>query len=72
MTTTQPESKNDSAAADRLKQMQSIMFNLWNPDDPTGEGWAGIFDPDAIPAQSFYDWIEYHSYDETEGTFNFE
>ena len=45
---------------------QKIMMNIWNP---LFENWAGIFNPDALPAFSYYDWVSYYSY--TPGTGNY-
>jgi len=46
-----------------LTKAQKIMMNIWNPQY---ENWAGVFNPEALPAFAFYDWVSYYSY--TPGT----
>ena len=45
---------------------QKIMMNIWNP---LFENWAGVFNPEALPAFAYYDWVSYYSY--TPGTGNY-
>lgn len=49
-----------------LNKDQKIMMNIWNPQY---QNWAGIFNPDALPAFAFYDWVSYYSY--TPGSGNY-
>lgn len=42
-----------------LTKDQKIMMNIWNPQY---ENWAGVFNPEALPAFAFYDWVSYYSY----------
>lgn len=42
-----------------LNKDQKIMMNIWNPQY---ENWAGTFNPDALPAFAFYDWVSYYTY----------
>ncbi len=41
-------------------------MNIWNP---LYENWAGVFNPEALPAFAYYDWVSYYSY--TPGTGNY-
>ena len=45
---------------------QKIMMNIWNP---LFENWAGTFNPDALPAFAYYDWVSYYAY--TPGSGNY-
>ncbi len=58
--------KQTGAHIQTLTLPQKIMMNIWNP---LFENWAGIFNPDALPAFSYYDWVSYYSY--TPGTGNY-
>ena len=42
-----------------LTRAQKIMMNIWNP---AFDNWAGDFNPDAIPAFAYYDWVSFYSY----------
>lgn len=46
-----------------LTRAQKIMMNTWIPQFIN---WAGVFNPEALPAFSYYDWVSYYSY--TPGT----
>ncbi len=45
---------------------QKIMMNIWNP---LYENWAGVFNPEALPAFAYYDWVSYYAH--TPGTGNY-
>ncbi len=45
---------------------QKIMMNIWNP---LYENWAGVFNPEALPAFAYYDWVSYYAF--TPGTGNY-
>ncbi|MGE5858905.1 MAG: family 16 glycosylhydrolase [Ignavibacteria bacterium] len=49
-----------------LIRAQKIMMNIWNP---AYDNWAGDFNPDALPAFAYYDWVRYYSY--TPGSGNY-
>lgn len=49
-----------------LVRAQKLMMNIWNPE---AENWAGKFNPDALPAFAYYDWVKYYKY--TPGTGNY-
>lgn len=49
-----------------LTRPQKIMMNVWNP---LNENWAGVFNPLALPAFAYYDWVSYYSY--TPGSGNY-
>lgn len=49
-----------------LNKAQKLMMNIWNP---TYTNWAGVFDPNALPAFAYYDWVKYYTY--TPGTGNY-
>jgi|WetSurMetagenome_2_1015567.scaffolds.fasta_scaffold01808_3 hypothetical protein len=49
-----------------LNLPQKIMMNIWNP---LYENWAGVFNPEALPAFAYYDWVSYYTY--TPGTGNY-
>lgn len=49
-----------------LTRAQKIMMNIWNPQAPN---WAGVWNPDVLPAFAFYDWVSYYSY--TPGSGNY-
>ena len=42
-----------------LNKPQKLMMNIWNPEAPN---WAGQFNPDALPAFAYYDWVKYYLY----------
>jgi beta-glucanase (GH16 family) len=45
---------------------QKIMMNIWNP---LYENWAGVFNPDALPAFAYYDWVSYYAYTPGSGSY---
>lgn len=49
-----------------LNKPQKLMMNIWNPEAPN---WAGQFNPDALPAFAYYDWVKYYIY--TPGSGNY-
>ncbi len=49
-----------------LNKPQKLMMNIWNPEAPN---WAGQFNPDALPAFAYYDWVKYYLY--TPGSGNY-
>lgn len=49
-----------------LNKAQKLMMNIWNPEAPN---WAGQFNPDALPAFAYYDWVKYYLY--TPGSGNY-
>lgn len=49
-----------------LDKAQKIMMNIWNP---MYENWAGVFNPEALPAFAYYDWVSYYTY--SPGTGNY-
>lgn len=49
-----------------LTRAQKIMMNIWNPQAPN---WAGVWNPDVLPAFAFYDWVSYYTY--TPGSGNY-
>lgn len=49
-----------------LNKAQKLMMNIWNP---TYTNWAGVFDPNALPAFAYYDWVKYYTY--TPGSGNY-
>jgi len=49
-----------------LTREQIIMMNIWNPDYAN---WVGKWDPLALPAFAYYDWMTYYSY--TPGSGNY-
>ena len=51
--------KQTGAHIQTLTLPQKIMMNIWNP---LYENWAGVFNPDALPAFAYYDWVSYYSY----------
>jgi hypothetical protein len=50
----------------QLNRAQKIMMNIWNPQYVN---WAGKFNPEALPAYAYYDWVKYYSYTPGSGTF---
>jgi beta-glucanase (GH16 family) len=48
---------------------QKIMMNIWNP---LFENWAGVFNPDALPAFAYYDWVSYYAYTPGSGNYGTE
>ena len=52
-----------------LTRAQKIMMNIWNP---IYENWAGVFNPDALPAFAYYDWVSYYAYTPGTGTYGTE
>lgn len=58
--------KQTGAHIQTLTLPQKIMMNIWNP---AYESWAGVFNPDALPAFAYYDWVSYYAY--TPGTGNY-
>lgn len=49
-----------------LNKAQKLMMNIWNPE---ATNWAGQFNPDALPAFAYYDWVKYYLY--TPGSGNY-
>lgn len=49
-----------------LNKPQKLMMNIWNPE---ATNWAGEFNPDALPAFAYYDWVKYYLY--TPGSGNY-
>ncbi len=49
-----------------LNKPQKLMMNIWNPE---ATNWAGQFNPDALPAFAYYDWVKYYLY--TPGSGNY-
>ncbi len=49
-----------------LEYAQKIMMNIWNPQ---WDNWVGTFDPLALPAFAFYDWVKYYSYTPNSGNY---
>jgi hypothetical protein len=49
-----------------LNRAQKIMMNIWNPQY---ENWAGKFNPEALPAYAYYDWVKYYSYTPGSGSY---
>lgn len=49
-----------------LTRAQKIMMNIWNPQAPN---WAGVWNPNVLPAFAFYDWVSYYTY--TPGSGNY-
>lgn len=49
-----------------LNKPQKLMMNIWNPE---ATNWAGYFNPDALPAFAYYDWVKYYLY--TPGSGNY-
>jgi beta-glucanase (GH16 family) len=49
-----------------LTRPQKIMMNIWNP---AYDNWCGDFNPDALPAFAYYDWVSYYAH--TPGTGNY-
>ncbi|HCY77986.1 MAG TPA: hypothetical protein DHV28_18935 [Ignavibacteriales bacterium] len=58
--------KQTGAHIQTLTLPQKIMMNVWNP---AFENWAGVFNPDALPAFAYYDWVSYYSYTPGSGTY---
>lgn len=58
--------KQTGAHIQTLTLPQKIMMNVWNP---AYENWAGVFNPDALPAFAYYDWVSYYAF--TPGTGNY-
>lgn len=52
-----------------LFRAQKIMMNVWNP---IYENWAGVFNPEALPAFAFYDWVSYYNYTPGSGNYGTE
>lgn len=42
-----------------LTGAQKLMMNVWQPADV---GWAGSFNPAALPVYAYYDWVRYYAY----------
>jgi len=42
-----------------LTRAQKIMMNTWNPEYPV---WVGDWNPEVLPAYTFYDWVSYSTY----------
>jgi hypothetical protein len=49
-----------------LNRSQKIMMNIWNPQ---WENWAGKFNPEALPAFAYYDWVKYYTYTPGSGSY---
>lgn len=49
-----------------LNKPQKLMMNIWNPE---AVNWAGVFNPDVLPAFAYYDWVKYYLY--TPGSGNY-
>lgn len=49
-----------------LTRAQKIMMNVWIP---LYENWAGVFNPEVLPAFAYYDWVSYYAY--TPGSGNY-
>lgn len=45
---------------------QKIMMNIWNP---AFENWAGVFNPETLPAFAYYDWVSYYAYTPGSGSY---
>jgi hypothetical protein len=58
--------KQTGAHVQTLNRAQKIMMNIWNP---ASEGWAGVFNPNSLPAFAYYDYVKYYSY--TPGSGNY-
>ena len=58
--------KQTGAHIQTLTSAQKIMMNIWNPQYTN---WAGVWNPKAVPAFAFYDWVSYYSY--TPGSGNY-
>jgi hypothetical protein len=58
--------KQTGAHIQTLTLPQKIMMNIWNP---LYENWAGVFNPEALPAFAYYDWVSYYAF--TPGTGNY-
>jgi len=42
-----------------LNKPQKLMMNIWYPE---ASNWSGVFNPDALPAFAYYDWVKYYLY----------
>jgi len=49
-----------------LTRAQKIMMNIWNP---LYENWAGLLNPESLPAFAYYDWVSYYAYTPGTGTY---
>jgi len=49
-----------------INKAQKLMMNIWNP---TYANWAGVFDPNALPAFAYYDWVKYYTYTPGNGNY---
>jgi len=49
-----------------LTRQQKIMMNIWNP---AYDNWCGDFNPDALPAFAYYDWVSYYTYTPDSGNY---
>ena len=58
--------KQTGAHIQTLILPQKIMMNIWNP---AYESWAGVFNPESLPAFAYYDWVSYYAY--TPGSGNY-
>jgi len=58
--------KQTGAHIQTLTLPQKIMMNIWNP---AFENWAGVFNPDALPAFAYYDWVSYYAYTPGSGSY---
>lgn len=58
--------KQTGAHIQTLVRAQKIMMNIWNPQYTN---WAGVLNPNTLPAFAYYDWVSYYSY--TPGSGNY-
>lgn len=58
--------KQTGAHIQTLTRAQKIMMNIWNP---LYENWAGLLNPESLPAFAYYDWVSYYSYTPGSGTY---
>lgn len=58
--------KQIGAHIQTLTLPQKIMMNIWNP---AYESWAGVFNPESLPAFAYYDWVSYYAYTPGSGTY---
>ncbi|MEO8231357.1 MAG: malectin domain-containing carbohydrate-binding protein [Ignavibacteriota bacterium] len=58
--------KQTGAHIQTLTRAQKIMMNVWNP---LFENWAGLLNPESLPAFAYYDWVSYYAYTPGSGTY---
>ena len=58
--------KQTGAHIQTLTRAQKIMMNIWNP---LYENWAGLLNPESLPAFAYYDWVSYYAYTPGAGTY---